>query len=101
MNLDNPLVIYHKVDFPGAPTKARSDIYITMSEVVLPPQTLLSHPQQGIVPLSTNLELKNAQLTLELGKKTGERIEGCIFPGSDSPGQTAWRTSAVERAESE
>ena len=88
-----------KIDFPGAPTKARSDIYVTISEVVLPPQTLLSHPQQGTVPLSTTLVLKNVQLTLEVRKRTGERIENCIFPGSNSPGQTAWRTSAVERGE--
>ena len=95
VNLDNSLVIYHKVAFPGAPTKARSDIYMAISEAVLPSQTLLSHPQQATVHSSTNLELKNVQLTLEVRKKSGERIEGCILPGSNSPGQTARRRSVV------
>lgn len=88
-----------KIDFPGAPTKPRSDIYVTISEAVLPRQALLSHPQRGTVQISSSLELKNVQLTLEVRKKNGERIERCIFPGSNSPGQTAWRTSAVERGE--
>ena len=88
-----------KIDFPGAPTKARSDIYVTVSEAFLPRQALLSHPQRGTVQISSSLELKNVQLTLEVRKKNGERIERCIFPGSNSVGQTAWRTSAVERGE--
>ena len=88
-----------KIEFPGAPTKARSDIYVMLSEAVLPRQALLSHPQRGTVQISSSLELKSIQLTLEVRKKTGERIERCIFPGSNSPGQTAWRTSAVERGE--
>ena len=88
-----------KIDFPGAPTKPRSDIYVTISEAFLPRQALLSHPQRGTVQISSSLELKNVQLTLEVRKKNGERIERCIFPGSNSSGQTAWRTSAVERGE--
>ena len=88
-----------KIGFPGAPTKARSDIYVTVSEAFLPRQALLSHPQRGTVQISSSLDLKNVQLTLEVRKRTGERIERCIFPASNSPGQTAWRTSAVERSE--
>ncbi|MCJ1274692.1 hypothetical protein MMC21_002490 [Puttea exsequens] len=88
-----------KVDFPGAPTKARSDIYVRLCEAFLPHQALLSHPERGTVQLSSNLLLQNVQLTLEVRKKSGERIENCIFPGSNSAGQTAWRTSAVNRGE--
>ncbi|KAL9067605.1 MAG: hypothetical protein Q9161_006794 [Pseudevernia consocians] len=88
-----------KTDFPGAPTKPRSDIYIRVSEAFLPHQALLSHPERGTVQIAASLELKNVQLTLEVRKNSGERIERCIFPGSNSPGQTAWRTSAVERSE--
>ena len=88
-----------KLDFPGAPTKPRSDIYVKISEVSLPHQALLSHPDRGTVQIASSLELKNVQLTLEVRKDSGERIERCIFPGSNSLGQTAWRTSAVERSE--
>lgn len=88
-----------KTSFPGAPTKPRSDIYVKISEAFLPHQVLLSHPERGNVQIATYLELKNVQLTLEVRKSSGERIERCIFPGSNSPGQTAWRTSAVERNE--
>lgn len=88
-----------RTDFPGAPTKARSDIYIKICDAVLPHQALLSHPEKGTVQISSSLALQNVQLTLEVRKKSGERIEHCIFPGSNTPGQTAWRTSAVERSE--
>ncbi|MCJ1453586.1 hypothetical protein MMC28_003933 [Mycoblastus sanguinarius] len=88
-----------KTSFPGAPSKARSDIYVTISEAFLPHQALLSHPERGKVQIPSSLELKNVQLTLEVRKKSGERIEHCIFPGSNTPGQTAWRTSAVGRDE--
>lgn len=88
-----------KTSFPGAPTKSRSDIYVRISEAFLPRHALLSHPERGTVQISSSLDLKNVQLTLEVRKGSGERIERCIFPGSNSSGQTAWRTSAVERGE--
>lgn len=89
-----------RIDFPGAPTKARSDIYIKIRDAFLPHQALLSHPEKGTVQISSSLALQNVQLTLEVRKKSGERLEHCIFPGSNSSGLTAWRTSAVERSES-
>ena len=88
-----------KTDFPGAPTKPRSDIYVKISEAFLPHQALLAHPERGTTHLASTLGLKNVQLTLEVRKSSGERIERCIFPSSNSPGLTAWRTSAVERNE--
>ncbi|KAK4690990.1 hypothetical protein P7C71_g5919, partial [Lecanoromycetidae sp. Uapishka_2] len=89
-----------RIDFPGAPKKARSDIYVKIRDVFLPHQALLSHPEKGTVQISSSLGLRNVQLTLEVRKRSGERIEHCIFPGSNSTGLTAWRTSAVERGES-
>jgi len=88
-----------KTNFPGAPTKPRSDIYVKLSEASLPRQALLSHPERGTVQISSSLELKNIQLTLEVRKRSGERIERCIFPGSNTSGQTAWRTTVVELGE--
>ncbi|KAL8872162.1 MAG: hypothetical protein Q9174_002162, partial [Haloplaca sp. 1 TL-2023] len=86
-----------KLSFSGAPDKARSDIYVTMSEACLPVKALLSHPERGPVPLPPDIDYDNLQLTLEVRKKSGERIERCIHPDSNSPGVTAWRTVAVER----
>lgn len=88
-----------KMDFQGTTMRARSDIYVQIFEVFLPHQALLSHPVHGTVQVSPNLELRNVQLTLEVRKSSGERVERCIFPGSNSSGQTAWRTSAVERGQ--
>ena len=88
-----------KLGFSGAPTKARSDIYLTLLDAFLPAQALLSHPERGTVAVSPSLTLRNVQLTLEVRRKSGERIENCIFPSSSSAGQTAWRTCAAERGE--
>lgn len=86
-----------KLGFSGAPKKPRSDVYLTVSEACLPVKALLSHPERGPVPLPSGSDYRNVQLTLEVRKRTGERIERCIFPSSNSPGITAWRTSAVDR----
>ncbi|KAL8849190.1 MAG: hypothetical protein Q9221_005816 [Calogaya cf. arnoldii] len=89
-----------KLSFSGAPTKPRSDIYLTLSEASLPVKALLSHPERGPVPLPLDFDYNNVQLTLEVRKKNGERIDRCIYPSSNSPGLTAWRTVAVERGTS-
>ncbi|MCJ1397818.1 hypothetical protein MMC11_001014 [Xylographa trunciseda] len=89
-----------RIGFSGAPTTPRSDIYITLCQPHLPAQALFSHPDRGATQLTTSLDMHNVQLTLEVRKKSGERIEHCIFPSSNSPGQTAWRTTAIERGES-
>ncbi|KAL8735260.1 MAG: hypothetical protein Q9181_002892 [Wetmoreana brouardii] len=86
-----------KLNFSGAPRKARSDIYLTLSEAYLPAKALLSHPERGPVALPSDFEYRNLQLTLEVRKKSGERVERCIFPSSNGPGMTAWRTFAVDR----
>ncbi|KAI4177420.1 MAG: hypothetical protein LQ343_000401 [Gyalolechia ehrenbergii] len=86
--------------FSDAPNKPRSDIYLTLSEAYLPVKALLSHPESGPVPLLSDIDYSNIQLTLEVRRKSGERIEHCIYPYSDGAGITAWRTTAVDRGAS-
>ncbi len=88
-----------KIGFSGAPTIARSDIYINLSDACLPPQAMLSHPRSGTTPLPQNAALSNLQLTLEVRKASGERIDNCIFPSSNSAGSSAWRTVVTQRNE--
>ena len=86
-----------KIGFSGAPTKPRSDIYVTLQQAVLPRQALFSHPEKGAVPLGTGLDMQNVQLTLEVRRGSGDRVEHCIFSASNSAGVTAWRTTAAPR----
>ena len=88
-----------RLGFSRAPTQARSDIYVTIFDAHLSPQAVLAHPERGTVHIPSQLELQNIQLTLEVRKSSGQRIENCIFPTSNSVGLTAWRTTAVERGE--
>ncbi|KAF1808880.1 hypothetical protein P152DRAFT_206786 [Eremomyces bilateralis CBS 781.70] len=88
-----------KIGFSGAPTKPRSDIYITLSSAYLPRNGFLAHPKSGTAPLGIHSGSANLQLTLEVRRSTGERIESCIYPACNSAGHTAWRTTAVERGE--
>ena len=88
-----------KIGFTGAPKKSRSDIYLTIAGAFIPTNALFSHPERGNVHLATSPDMGNVQLTVEVRKDTGERIERCIFPSSNSNGVTAWRTTVVERGE--
>ncbi|CAN9366280.1 unnamed protein product [Alternaria alternata] len=88
-----------KIGFSGAPTKPRSDIYLTLVEPFLPKNAFLAHPKTGTVPLVQTSPMTNLQLTIEVRKCSGERIEGCIYPSTNSAGHTAWRTTAAQRGE--
>jgi dedicator of cytokinesis protein 3 len=88
-----------KIGFSGAPTKPRSDIYLTLVEPFLPKNAFLAHPKTGSVPLIQGSAMSNLQLTIEVRKSSGERIDGCIYPSTNSAGHTAWRTTAVQRGE--
>ncbi|EOA90686.1 Deoxycytidine kinase 1 [Exserohilum turcicum] len=88
-----------KIGFSGAPTKPRSDIYLTLVEPFLPKNAFLAHPKTGSVPLGQSSPMTNLQLTIEVRKSSGERIEGCIYPSTNSAGHTAWRTTAAQRGE--
>ena len=88
-----------KMGFSGAPTKPRSDIYITIDEAFLPRHALLSRSAGSATPLSNNVTCSNLQITLELRRANGERIENCIFPSSNADGESAWDSTAAERGE--
>jgi dedicator of cytokinesis protein 3 len=88
-----------KIGFSGAPTKPRSDIYVTLLAPFLPKNAFLSHPKSGTVPLVQSSAMDSLQLTIEVRKSSGERIEGCIYPSTNSAGHTAWRTTAIDRGE--
>ncbi|KAK2744087.1 hypothetical protein FQN55_006955 [Onygenales sp. PD_40] len=89
-----------RIGFPGAPTKPRSDIYVTLSRAIISQDALLSHPINGQVPVPQITGLRNLQLTLEVRNTAGVRLEHCIHPSSNGPGQTAWRTTVTERGSS-
>lgn len=88
-----------KMGFSGAPTKPRSDIYITLDGAMLSKQTLLSRYGGSATTLPNILPANNLQVTMEVRKSTGEQIEGCIYPSSNSDGLNSWRSVAVEAGE--
>ena len=89
-----------KMGFSGAPTKPRSDIYLTIVKPNFPGQALFAHPEKGAVPIAAVKDMRDLQLTLEVRKSSGQRIERCIYPSSNSTAQTAWRTTAILHGES-
>ena len=88
-----------KMGFSGAPTKPRSDIYVTIDEAFLPKHALLSRSTGSATPLSSSITGTNLQITLEVRRATGERIEGAIFPSSNSESQSSWESTAAERGD--
>ncbi|KAK4464629.1 hypothetical protein QBC42DRAFT_336794 [Cladorrhinum samala] len=88
-----------KMGFSGAPTKPRSDIYLTIDEAILTRQTLISRFGGSPSALPNNVHGNNLQVTLEVRKQSGERIDNCIFPSSNTEGLSTWKTAATERGE--
>ncbi|KAI9371526.1 SH3 and Ded_cyto domain protein [Aspergillus egyptiacus] len=87
-----------RIGFSQAPTKPRSDIYVTVSHAHLPPEALLSHPQSGQIPMPSHTGLRNLQLTLEVRTSSGARVDKCVFPSSsNTTANTAWRTTVAEK----
>lgn len=86
-----------RMGFPTAPTKPRSDIYVTVSRAMFPHDAFLSHPQAGHVPVPIGSGLRNLQLTLEVRNSAGARVERCIYGSSNTIGHTAWRSTVAER----
>ncbi|KAJ5586865.1 uncharacterized protein N7459_002630 [Penicillium hispanicum] len=86
-----------RIGFSKAPTKPRSDIYVTLSQAVFPTDALLSHPSAGQIPLQATTGLHNLQLTLEVRDASGARIDRCVFPSSANTSHTAWRTTIAAR----
>ncbi|KAI5195232.1 hypothetical protein AUEXF2481DRAFT_71579 [Aureobasidium subglaciale EXF-2481] len=77
----------------------RSDVYLTLREPVLPSGARCFHPQEGSVLIPNEADLRNLQLTLEVRTESGKRIDNSIWPASNRPPHTAYRTSAIDRSE--
>ncbi|EFX06343.1 sh3 domain containing protein [Grosmannia clavigera kw1407] len=86
-----------KMGFSGAPTKPRSDIYLTINDAVLSRQVLLSRYGASPGPFPSTLQGNNLQVTVEVRRSSGDRIDGCIFPYSNTEGLSTWRSTTVER----
>ncbi|KAJ5278868.1 hypothetical protein N7478_004240 [Penicillium angulare] len=99
---ENPTILHdvvqtRRIGFSKAPTKPRSDIYVSLSQAVFPTDALLSHPTAGQIPLQTMTGLQNLQLTMEVRDAAGARIDKSIFPSSANASSTAWRTTVAAR----
>lgn len=84
-----------KIGFSEAPTKPRTDIYLTLNRAVIAQGSFLSHPEVNVASIRSQ-SLQNLQLTMEVRDSAGRRVEHCIFPSSNGAGVTAFRTNAVE-----
>ncbi|RKF63922.1 Dedicator of cytokinesis protein 1 [Golovinomyces cichoracearum] len=96
------IVTTNKMEFSGAPTKPRSDVYLTIHEALLSRQTFLTRISGlagSFIPLSQNMIGQNFQITMEVRDSNSERIPGCIFPSSNSAPQSTWESSVVTRGE--
>ncbi|GAP83641.2 putative sh3 domain-containing protein [Rosellinia necatrix] len=89
----------NKMGFSGAPTKPRSDIYITIDEALLARQNLISRYGGSATSISSNMLGNNLVVSVNVRRQTGERIESCIFPSSNSHPITTWTSFAVQRGE--
>lgn len=88
-----------KMGFAGAPTKPRSDIYLTIDEAVLNRQTLLSRSGSSPTSIPNSVHGNNLQVTLEVHRSSGERIENCIFSSSNADPASTWTSVVAERGE--
>ena len=89
----------NKMGFAGAPTKPRSDIYLTIDEAVLTHKALLSRFGGTPAALPSQFHGNNLQITLEVRRPTGERVDNCIHPSSNSEAISTWKTVVAERGE--
>ncbi|KAI0431361.1 SH3 domain-containing protein [Xylaria sp. FL1042] len=88
-----------KMGFSGAPTKPRSDIYVTINEALLARQNLISRYGGSATPISSNVLGNNLVVSVNVRRQSGERIDSCIFPSSNSHPFTTWTSFAVQRGE--
>lgn len=87
-----------KMGFSGAPTRPRSDIYVTMVEAHLPRQALLSRSQGAPTSLGSSFSVSALQVSVEVRRgSNGELIPDCIMPSSNSDGVSRWESVATER----
>lgn len=88
-----------KMGFSGAPTKPRSDIYVTIDEATLNRQNLLSRFGGSATALPSSLQGNNLQITMEVRRASGERIESSIYDSSNTEPLSTWKSVAAERGE--
>ncbi|KAI5467023.1 hypothetical protein BGZ63DRAFT_398637 [Mariannaea sp. PMI_226] len=86
-----------KMGFSGAPTKPRSDIYFTLKDAILAKQNLLSRYGGSATSMPSSLQASNLQVTLEVRKNSGERIENCIYASSNTEALTTFKSVATSR----
>ncbi|TQV95025.1 dedicator of cytokinesis [Cordyceps javanica] len=88
-----------RIGFAGAPTRPRSDIYLTINTAALAKQNLLSRYGGSATSMPPGMQASNLQVTLEVRHRSGTKIENCIFPSSNSSGMTTFKSVATERGE--
>lgn len=88
-----------RIGFSGAPTRPRSDIYLTINTAALAKQNLLSRYGGSATSLPPGMQASNLQVTLEVRHRSGTKIENCIYPSSNSSGITTFKSVATERGE--
>lgn len=89
----------NKMGFSGAPTKPRSDIYLTIDEAILGRQTLLSRYGANPAALPNHFHGNNLQITLEVRRPTGERVENCIYASSNADAVSTWKSVVTDRGD--
>ncbi|KAG9257746.1 C2 domain in Dock180 and Zizimin proteins-domain-containing protein [Emericellopsis atlantica] len=89
----------NRMGFSGAPSKPRSDIYLTINQATLARQNLLSRYGGSATPMPASTQGINFQLTAEVRRNSGERIENCIYASSNGDALTTFKSVAVERGE--
>ncbi|KAG6258605.1 hypothetical protein E4U24_001459 [Claviceps purpurea] len=89
----------NKMGFSGAPTKSRSDIYLTLNSASLARQNLLSRCGGSATSMPSALRGANFQVTLEVRGPEGKRFENCIYEGSNKMPVTTFKSSTTERGE--
>ncbi|OAA63040.1 Dedicator of cytokinesis [Cordyceps fumosorosea ARSEF 2679] len=88
-----------RIGFSGAPTRPRSDIYLTINTAALAKQNLLSRYGGSATSMPPGMQASNLQVTLEVRHRSGTKIQNCIFPASNSSGLTTFKSVAAERGE--
>ncbi|KAF3942013.1 hypothetical protein ABW19_dt0207725 [Dactylella cylindrospora] len=83
------IVITPKIGFSGAPTKPRSDIYITVKNPIIPRHGVLVHPKTGSFPFPN---IKTLQISLEVRTQDGAVVSDCISSASNQPLLTTWKS---------
>lgn len=89
----------NKMGFSGAPTRPRSDIYLTINTASLARHNLLSRYGGSATSLPPGLRAANLQVTLEVRGPSGSRFQNCIFTGSNKAPETTFKSPAAERGE--